>query len=474
MTNLNGHTPHHIVIVGGGFGGLYAANKLGNKPVQVTLIDKRNFHLFQPLLYQVATGGLGPSEVAYPLRSALSKYRNVEVMQAEVVDIAPEQQQVILRDGQTVSYDSLVVATGTHHHYFGHDEWEDVAPGLKTIEDALEMRTRIFMAFEEAERETDPAQRRAWMTFVVVGGGPTGVELAGAIGELANNTLRNDFRHIDTSDAQILLLEGVDRILPPYPKELSQEAEKALVEIGVTVRTNTLVTHIEDTLITMKSNGYEEQIQAHTILWGAGMRASGLARVLHERFGTEVDRAGRVIVAPDISLPGHPNVFAIGDMANYQHGTDKPLPGVASVAMQQGEYIARLIVDRVQGRPPKPFKYWDRGSLAVIGRNSAVADIGPFHFGGYFAWLIWLFVHIAYLIGFDQRLIVLTRWSWSYITRNRGARLIAGKSSYERIEQYWQKAGRRRQQAPSFGNGRNGQTVDPTKTESTTAAEPAK
>ncbi len=441
----HGQPQHHVVIIGGGFGGLYAANRLGKHGVRVTLIDRRNFHLFQPLLYQVATGALAPSEVAYPLRAALRKHRNTHVLQAEVMDIDPDQQRVILRDGE-VAYDSLIVATGSHHHYFGNDQWAEVAPGLKTMEDALEMRNRIFFAFEQAERETDPVARQAWLNFVVVGGGPTGVELAGAIGELAQNTLRRDFRAINPADAQILLLEGADRILPVYPPELSLKAEKALVQLGVTVRTGTLVTNIDAPTVTMKTGDHRETVEARTILWGAGMRASGMAKVLHERCGAAVDRAGRVLVNADTSLPNYPTIFAIGDMANYQHGSDKPLPGVATVAMQQGEYVAKLLQARIAGKPEPRFTFTDKGSLAVIGRNAAVADIGPFKFAGYFAWVVWLFIHIAYLVGFEQRLIVLTRWSWSYFTTNRGGRIIVGKNSVSAIEDFWERMGERRKQ----------------------------
>jgi NADH:ubiquinone reductase (H+-translocating) len=422
----NRPSPHKVVIVGGGFGGLYAAKALGRAPVEVTLVDKRNFHLFQPLLYQVATGGLSPGDISSPLRAVLSGSRNVKVLMDEVTDIDPEQRQVTLRN-QTLNYDSLIVATGVSHHYFGNDAWENVAPGLKTVEDALEMRRRIFMAFEAAEKESDPEKRRAWLTFVVVGGGPTGVELAGALAELAHTTLKDDFRNIDTTEARIFLLEGLDRVLPPYPPELSAEAEKSLTQLGVTVQTRTLVTNIDDNVVTMKQGDRIEHIQSHTILWAAGVKASAMGRVLAERTGAELDRVGRVIVEPDLSVPGHPNIFVVGDLAHFAHQGDKPLPGVAPVAMQQGNYIAKLIKQRLAGQAVPAFQYSDGGSLAVIGRNAAVANLGKLKFAGLPAWLIWIFVHIYYLIEFDNKLIVMTQWAWSYFTKNRGARLITGE-----------------------------------------------
>lgn len=414
----------HVVIVGGGFGGLYAARALGNAPgIHVTLIDKRNFHLFQPLLYQVATGGLSASDIAYPLRTVLHRYHNVQVLYAEVTDILPEQQRLLTSAG-SFSYDILIVATGVSHHYFGNDQWENDAPGLKTLEDAIEMRHRIFHAFEAAEVSSDPAERQAWMTFVVVGAGPTGVELAGALGELAHNTLCNEYQDIDTAQAQILLVEGTDRVLPPYPADLSAAAASELYKLGVTVRTGTLVTDISGEYVTLKTGDSTEQIRAKTVLWAAGMRASGMGQVLRERLGAELDRAGRVKVASDLHVPGHPNVFVIGDLAHYVQPNGSPLPGVAQVAMQQGEYLARLVRARQAGKPAPTFTYHDRGNLAVIGRHAAVADLGRLHFGGFLAWVIWLFVHIAYLIGFDRKLLVLVQWAWSYMTLKRGSRLI--------------------------------------------------
>jgi NADH dehydrogenase len=427
VNGAENQSPHHVVIIGGGFGGLYAAKALGNAPVQVTLIDKRNFHLFQPLLYQVATGTLSPADISSPLRAVLSNNQNTKVLLGEVTDIDPDAQKVILR-GEEVTYDTLIVATGVSHHYFGKDEWETVAPGLKTVENALEMRRRIFLAFEAAEKETDPEKRRAWLTFAIVGGGPTGVELAGAIAELAYSTLKKDFRNIDTAEARILLLEGMDRILPPYKPELSAKAAASLKKLGVTVLTKALVTNIENHVITVKQGEQIEQIPARTILWAAGVKASPMSKVLNQRTGVELDRVGRVIVEPDLSIAGHSNIFVIGDLANLSQD-GKPLPGVAPVAMQEGEYVAKLIEQRLAGKPAPPFRYLDFGSLAVIGRNAAVVDLGYVRFTGLLAWLFWVFIHIYYLIEFDNKLVVMIQWGWNYFTRKRGARLITGNES---------------------------------------------
>ena len=426
-------TPHHVVIVGGGFGGLYAAQSLGKAPnVKVTLIDKRNFHLFQPLLYQVATGGLSPAEISSPLRSILNKQQNTTVLMGRVDNIDPIEQKVSLNHGH-INYDSLIIATGVSHHYFGNDQWAPTAPGLKTVEDALEMRRRIFVAFEAAEKETDPEKRREWLTFVVIGGGPTGVELAGAISELAYSTLKKDFRNIDTSETQVLLLEGMDRVLPPYPPELSVKAEASLVNLGVQVRTKTLVTNIEDHTVTTRQGEQIETIRSRTILWAAGVKASRLGKIVAERTGAELDRVGRVMVESDLSIKGHPNIFVIGDLANFTTEEGKPLPGVAPVATQEGKYVAQLILKRLAGKTLPAFKYFNGGSLSVIGRHSAVADIGSMRFSGFFAWLIWVFVHIYYLIEFDNKLVVFIQWTWSYFTRKRGARLITGDESLGQV-----------------------------------------
>jgi len=417
---------HHVVIVGGGFGGLYAAKALGNaRGVAVTLIDRRNFHLFQPLLYQVATAGLSPGDVASPLRGVLRRYKNITVLMADVIGFDLEGRAVGLADGK-IPYDTLIVAAGSRHSYFGNDRWEAVAPGLKTIEDALDIRRRIFLAFEAAEREEDPEARKAWLTFVVVGGGPTGVELAGALGEIAGQTLRGNFRRIDPSEAVVMLLEGAERALPLYPADLSYKAQAALERLGVTVRTGVRVTEIDAEHVTAWLEGRVEVIRARTVLWAAGVQASPLARGLGEAAGAEVDRAGRVKVLPSLTLPGHPEVFVIGDMAAAHDPDGRPLPGVAPVAMQQGRYAARSIINRLRGRETGPFRYRDKGSMATVGPAAAVAQIGALRFNGYLAWLAWLFVHLLYIAEFDNRLLILIQWAWNYFTRGRGARLITG------------------------------------------------
>ncbi|MBW4467195.1 MAG: NAD(P)/FAD-dependent oxidoreductase [Pegethrix bostrychoides GSE-TBD4-15B] len=422
---------HRVVIVGGGFGGLYAAKELGKSAAQVTLIDKRNFHLFQPLLYQVATGTLSPADISSPLRGILSKSRNVQVLMDEVTGIDPEANQITLRErDQKIDYDSLIVATGVSHHYFGNDQWKPDAPGLKTIEDALEIRRRIFVAFEAAEKEPDPEQRKAWLTFVIVGGGPTGVELAGAIAELAFNTLKDDFRTIDTTEAKILLVEGLDRVLPPYPPELSEKAAQALARLGVTVQTKSLVSNIADHVVTIKQGDEVHEVPARTILWAAGVKASTMGKVLEQQAGATLDRVGRVMVEPDLSVPGYPNIFVVGDLANYMHQGDRPLPGVAPVAVQEGKFVAKLIKQRLAGAAAQAkFVYDDAGSLAVIGQNEAVVNMRSFKLSGPPAWFLWIFAHIYYLIEFDNKLIVTIQWMWNYFTRNRGARLITGESS---------------------------------------------
>ena len=421
----------HVVIVGGGFGGLYAAKSLKDAPVRVTLIDKRNFHLFQPLLYQVATGSLSPADIASPLRVVLSKHKNTQVLLDKVVDIDPEAKKVHLEDREALDYDALVVATGVSHHYFGNDQWQNDAPGLKTVEDALEMRRRIFMAFEAAEKETDPEKRRALLTFVVVGGGPTGVELAGAIAEIAHQSVKEDFRDIDTTQAKVLLFEGMERILPPYPEECSTEAQKSLEKLGVDVQTKTLVTNIADHTVTYRQGEETKTTAAHTILWAAGVRASFMGKVLADRTGAELDRAGRVVVESNLSIKDYPDVFVIGDLANFPHQGERPLPGVAPVAMKEGEYVADLIAKRVIGVKVKPFSYRDLGSMAVIGQNKAVVNLNFARFSGFIAWIIWVFAHIYYLIEFDNKLVVMIQWAWNYITQGRGARLITEKPALE-------------------------------------------
>ena len=433
VNSLENTPPHQVVIVGGGFGGLYAAKALARAKVNVTLIDKRNFHLFQPLLYQVATGTLSPADISSPLRSVLSKSKNTQVLLGEVDDINPEAQEVIIGE-KRVPYDTLIVATGAKHSYFGQDEWEKFAPGLKTVEDAIEMRRRIFSAFEAAEQETDPEKRLALLTFVIVGGGPTGVELAGAIAELAYQTLKEDFRNIDTSETQIILLEGMDRILPPFAPDLSQAAAASLKELGVVVETKALVTKIENDVVTLKQGEEVRKIPSKTILWAAGVKASPMGKVLAERTGAQCDRAGRVIVESDLSIKGYDNIFVVGDLAHFSHQNGKPLPGVAPVAKQEGEYVASLIQQRLQGQTLPSFNYTDHGSLAMIGQNSAVVDLGFIKLKGFFAWLFWLLIHIYFLIEFDNKLVVTIQWVWNYITRNRGARLITGQQTSLKVE----------------------------------------
>jgi len=421
---------HQVVIIGGGFGGLNAAQALKNAPVEVTLVDRRNFHLFQPLLYQVATGGLSPANIAAPLRSILNRKskKAVEVLLAEAVDFDVEQRKVILSDGE-LPYDSLVVAVGSRPSYFGNDQWQHVAPGLKSIEDATQIRRRILLAYEEAEREPDPEVRKMLMTFVVVGGGPTGVEMVGTMAEIAHYTLRNDFSHINPRDARFILVDAVDRVLNTYPSELSEYARQSLEKLGVEVYTNTMVTEILPDRVIVKTAEGTETIRARTVIWAAGVQASPLSRTLAAATGAATDRAGRILVEPDCSVPGHPEIFAIGDIANFSHQGDRPLPGVAPVAMQQGQFVADVIRARVTGRtPPARFEYHDRGSMATIGRRSAIAQMGRFKFKGSFAWLMWLFVHLMQLVQFESRMLVFIQWAWNYFTFNRTARLITGEA----------------------------------------------
>jgi len=422
---------HRVVILGGGFGGLYAARTLKRAPVQVTLVDRRNFHLFQPLLYQVATGGLSPANIATPLRNILKRQRNARVLLGEATGLDPLGRRVILSDGD-LSYDTLVVALGSSHHYFGKDGWSRLAPGLKTIEDAIEIRRRILIAFERAERASDQGRIRSLLTFVVVGGGPTGVELAGALAEIARDTLSHEFRSIDPSHARILLVEGSPRVLSAYPPDLSEKAVRSLRRLGVEVRTGAVVTDIQPDAIVMRSGEQTERIPAATVLWGAGVQASPFSKVLAETAGTTLDRAGRVDVEPDLSLPGHPEILVIGDQARFAHELDSPLPGVAQVAMQQGAYAARLIRNRLRGRTTPPFRYRDYGTMATIGRHAAVADICGVRFAGYVAWLAWLCIHLVQLVQFENRLLVFAQWAWNYFTFNRAARLITNLPTADR------------------------------------------
>jgi NADH dehydrogenase len=416
---------HRVVIAGGGFGGLYAAKALRHAPVEVTLVDRRNFHLFQPLLYQVATGSLSPGEIAAPLRSLLRRQKNTRVLLGDAVELDAAGRRLVLTDG-AVPYDSLIVATGARNHYFGHDVWQDDAPGLKSIEDATRIRSRILYAFEAAEREDDPELRRAWLTFVIVGAGATGVELAGALAEIARDTLRGDFRSIHPDEARILLLDGAARVLPPFPEELSAAAERSLIRLGVRPRTGVRVTAVDRDGVTIETAQGGERIAARTVVWAAGVAASNFTGIVARAAGARQDRMGRIMVSPDLTLPGHPEIFVIGDAANLEW-KGKPLPGVAPVAMQQGRYAAYVIAERIRGREAEPFRYRDKGNLAVIGRASGVADFGRMRFHGWPAWLLWLTVHLMYLAQFRNRLLVFIRWGFQYATFDRGARLISGQ-----------------------------------------------
>ena len=407
-----------VVILGAGFGGLSAARALEGAPVEVAVVDRRNHHLFQPLLYQVATASLSPGDIAYPIRAILRHQENVRVLLAEATAIDAAAREVVLADGR-LSYDYLIVATGARHAYFGHDEWEPDAPGLKTLDDAIEMRRRILLAFEKAERETDPGRRRALLTFVLVGGGPTGAELAGAIAEMARHVLVFDFRSIDPRDARIVLAEAGPRILPAFPAELSRKAKDELVRMGVEVREGAAVTDIESGAVVVGG----ERIASETILWTAGVLASPLARSV----GVDLDRAGRVPVEADLSVPGHPEIFVVGDLSRFTHQTGEPLPGVAQPAIQGGRHAAQNVLRAISGQPTLPFHYRNLGSLAVIGRSAAVADLPWLRFSGYPAWLFWCFVHIMKLVGFRSRVLVFFEWAWSYLTWQRGARLITGR-----------------------------------------------
>ncbi|MDQ6835966.1 MAG: NAD(P)/FAD-dependent oxidoreductase [Actinomycetota bacterium] len=427
---------HHVVVVGGGFGGLQAVKHLRHAPVEVTLVDARNFHLFQPLTYQVATGALSPSDVTYPLRSIFGSASNVRVAMAEVTDFDLEARRVHLAVPPNRSttahldYDSLVVAAGSSYSYFGHEEWREVAGEVKSLESAVAVRTRILDGFERAELCTDDAHRSAEMTFVVVGGGPTGVEIAGQIAELSRDTLAGSFARIDPGHARILLIETAARILTGFPESLAAKATGALRELGVEVAVERTVVAIDSDGVTLRApDGTADRVPARTVIWAAGVRASGLAQRLGELTGAAVDKAGRVTVAPDLTLPGHPEVIALGDMASVSDGRGGTLglPGLAPVAIQQGAYAARRIVRRLQGRPVRPFRYRDKGNLATIGRGAAVAELGPIRLSGVPAWLIWLGVHIWYLIGFQNRLVVMLRWAISFLTSGRaqGSRIIS-------------------------------------------------
>jgi NADH dehydrogenase len=414
MENMPEEKPR-VMIVGGGFGGLEAAKKLAGQDVRVTVIDRTNYHLFQPLLYQVATAALSPADIAAPVRAILSRWKNMEVILAEVQSVDVVAKKIKTTDME-IPYDFLILATGARHSYFGHNEWEKLAPGLKSLEDAIELRRRLLMAFEYAEKIADEAARKAAMTFVIIGGGPTGVEMAGAIAEIARYTLAKDFRHIDPSQARVILIEADPRLLASFPEDLSISAMKQLVDLGVEVRTSVRATNLTETGLQVG----DEFIPCRVKIWAAGNNASFVGKTL----GVPIDRVGRVMVNDDLTIPGHPEVQVIGDLANFSHQTGQPLPGVSPVAMQQGRHAATNILRMIKNRGPQRFRYWDKGSMATIGRNKAVADLNFVHLSGLPAWLVWLFVHIIFLVGFRNRLAVLFQWAWAYFTFNAGARLI--------------------------------------------------
>lgn len=414
-----------VVIVGGGFGGLSAAKKLSGSPVDVTLIDRKNHHTFQPLLYQVATSALSPGEIAAPLRHILNRARNVEVVMDEVTGFDADAHRVLIKHGSELQYDYLIVATGARHAYFGHDDWERNAPGLKTIEDAVEIRRRVLLAFEQAEREAYLTGQHAPLNFAIIGGGPTGIELAGAIADIARDALARDFKAIDTTKARVMLFEGLPRVLSVYPEALSLKAEAQLKELGVEVHTNSLVTAIESNRIKVG----EEWISASVTLWATGVAASPLGKALAAQIqGVQVDRAGRVPISADLSLPGHPEIFVIGDLSSLKDASGKPVPGLGSAALQEGKAAAANILRDLQGKQRLPFRYFDKGTMATIGRRRAIAQIGRWQFSGFFAWLMWLFVHLMLLVGFRNRLMVMREWAWAYFTRERSARLITGET----------------------------------------------
>jgi len=425
---------HRVIILGGGFGGLAAAQKLKRAPVEVTLIDKRNFHLFQPLLYQVATGSLSPGEIAAPLRGVLSRQKNAEVLLGEAVDVDPDAKRVMLRDGGTFEYDSLIVATGSQSSYYGNDAWRQWAPSLKSVEEATAIRHKILYAFEQAERSATSEEARAWLTFVIVGAGATGLELSGALGEIAHETLRHDFRKIHPQEARILLLEGAGRVLGAFPEDLSGKAEKLLERLGVEIKKNVMVTDINGEGVTFRRGESTEFLASKTVIWAGGVTSTPFGERLAQRTQAETDRGGRIKVQPDLTVPKYPEILIIGDLAHAADKNDAPLPGVAPVAMQGGAYAAKVIIARLEGKnPPGPFHYFNKGDLAVIGRAAAVANIFGLHLSGLPAWLVWLFIHLMYIVEFQSRVLVFVQWGFEYLTFNRGARLITGESATDSV-----------------------------------------
>ena len=414
---------HRVVVVGGGFGGLHAGKALTRPDLEVTMLDRRNYHLFQPLLYQVATGGLSPGEIAAPLRAIFEWQKNLRVLMTEVSGFDIERKVVLTQMGE-VPYDSLVLAAGAKTTYFGNEKWSQIAPSLKNIEDATKLRARLLSAFEEAEKETDPDKRRALLTFLIVGGGPTGVELAGALSEIANDALKEDFRSFDPEDARILILDASPRILSAFSEKLAKAAERQLIEINVLCRSGVRVIEVSEQGAKVLVGAREEFIPSRTVIWAAGVTGSPLGKALAEAAKLELVRGGKLAVEPDCTLPGHPEIFVIGDLAHFQHGLEKPLPGVCQTAMQMGNYVGDLISKRLEGKTKPAFRYWDKGNMAVIGRKRAIAEVGGFEFSGYFAWLLWAFIHVLYLVNFQSRIIVAIRWGFDYFSFNRGARLI--------------------------------------------------
>jgi NADH:ubiquinone reductase (H+-translocating) len=416
-----------VVIIGGGFGGLSAAQQLNSDLLDVTLIDRRNYHLFQPLLYQVATGSLSAGEIASPLRSVLSQHKNTRVWLGTVVDVDTDSKNVVLADGAVVPYDSLIVAAGSQTTYFGHNEWQDWAPGLKSVEEATTVRHKILYAFEVAERLSDPEQRRAWLTFVIVGAGPTGVELSGAIAEIARQTLKNDFRSINPGEAKVVLLDGAPRVLMSFPEDLAAKANRSLVKLGVQVRCGAMVKHVDEQGLTIEADQKTDSIAAKTVVWAGGITSSPLGKIVAGRTRAETDKAGRVKVNPNLTIPNYPDIYVVGDLASSMDRNGKPLPGLAQVAMQGGAYAAKSIVRKVKGqRELPPFHYFDKGSLAVIGRAAAVADVFGAHLSGFIAWFVWAFIHLLYLVTFQSRILVFIQWGIQNLTFSRGARLITG------------------------------------------------
>jgi NADH dehydrogenase len=419
------HSRWRVVIVGGGFGGLCAAQAFGSKNVDVTLVDQRNYHLFQPLLYQVATGSLSPGEIAAPLRSVLSRQKNTRVLLGTVMDIDPISKRVLLKDGASLEYDSLIVAAGSQTSYYGHDAWHEWAPGLKSVEEATTVRHKILYAFEVAERIPDEAERRAWLTFVIVGAGATGVELAGAIAEIARQTLKNDFRSIHPQEAQIILMDGSARVLPAFPEDLAEKAAHSLTKLGVQIKTGVMVNDIDKEGVTIQAREGTYRLEARTVIWAGGVVGGGLGKILAQRTEAETDRGGRIKVGPQLTIVGYPDIYVVGDLALSIDFNGKPLPGVAQVAMQQGTYAAKAIVRKVQGEKALPaFKYFDKGNLAVIGRWAAVADAFGIHLSGFPAWFVWAFIHLLYIVQFQSRILVFTQWAIQALSFNRGARLI--------------------------------------------------